>query len=405
MNYKALYNYIYDLSQNLNQTAKFFHGRKEILNQTSGYDGLYVYCLPFTSNGSTVGGAQINETWEVNIIFYMLDKPDSAIDQNNQNQMQDEIRTLTITEQSANRFLRLVQVNDINEGLESASDLITIDSFSKSNAIKDTAQMLTGTLLTLNLTVPDNFNYCTFISNEAQLVLDRMSNLTPDQESAIINFVDEEVAAGNWALIEEFWCHALGSVNSLIGFKKTQSTNSGASFDNTGALFTGGHIKTGFTPSTDVLIGGLNNLSEMIYIVENNEVQTGAAYASGVRQGVNSLSMRNQGGSGSIGYTVNSTGAGSHTTGSGFVANTLYASKRDNAATIEIFANGVEVDDENVAVKGLPSLEVYIGAWNYNGTADDPLDFKSGTYGIAAAIGFDHEAHYANVNRLLLDLM
>jgi len=160
MNYLALYNFIEDISQNLNQSVKFFHGRKEILNQTSDYDALYVYCLPFTSTGGVVGGAQINETWQVNLIFYQMDRADSAIDQNNQEVMQAEIRTLTTTEESANRFLRLVHGNTIDSALEAAAEKLTITSFSKGNAIKDTAQLLTGTTLTLNLIVPDDFNYC-----------------------------------------------------------------------------------------------------------------------------------------------------------------------------------------------------------------------------------------------------
>ncbi len=161
MNYQSLYDYIRDISQNLDQTVKFFHGRKEILNQTNPDESLYAYCLPFVSTGTVVGGAQIDETWEVNIIFYQFDKADSAIDQNDQDVMQDEIRTLTITEQTANRFLRLVHGNTINANLEGASEKLTINSFSKANAIKDTAQLLTGTALTLNLIVPDDFDYCT----------------------------------------------------------------------------------------------------------------------------------------------------------------------------------------------------------------------------------------------------
>lgn len=160
MNYQSLYDFIHDVSQNLEQSVKFFHGRKEILNQTNPGKGIYAYCLPFVSFGSFVGGAQANETWEVNIIFYMYDKPDSAINQNDQDVIQDEIRTLTITELVTSRFLRLVHANTINSVLEFAAEKLTIVSFSKANAIKDTSQLLTGTLLTLNLRVPDDFNYC-----------------------------------------------------------------------------------------------------------------------------------------------------------------------------------------------------------------------------------------------------
>ncbi len=160
MNYQSLYDYVRDITQNLDQTVKFFHGRKEILNLTKADQSLYAYCLPFTSTG-VLTGPQFDETWQINIIFYMKDKVDSSIDQNDQDVIQDEIRTLTITEQSANRFLRLFNANSIDSALEKSSDRLNISSFTKGNAIKDTASMLTGTLLTLNVKVPDDFDYCT----------------------------------------------------------------------------------------------------------------------------------------------------------------------------------------------------------------------------------------------------
>jgi len=161
MNYQSLYDFIHDISQELNQSVKFFHGRKEMLIQTTPDKGLYVFCLPFQSTGGVIGGAQFNETWEVNLLFYQYDTADSAINQNDQDVIQEEIKTLTVTSQSANRFLRLVHGNTVNDTLEAASEKLTISSFSKSPAIKDTAMLLTGFAVTMNLIVPDDFDYCT----------------------------------------------------------------------------------------------------------------------------------------------------------------------------------------------------------------------------------------------------
>ena len=113
--------------------------------------------------GSLVEVRNLKLNDDENIIIALtaqMDRPDSAIDQNNQDVMQAEIRTLTITEESANRFLRLVHGNTIDSSLEAAAEQLTITSFSKANAIKDTAQLLTGTTLELNIIVPDDFNYC-----------------------------------------------------------------------------------------------------------------------------------------------------------------------------------------------------------------------------------------------------
>ena len=94
MNYNALYKFLRDISQSLDLSVKFFHGRKEVLNLTHPNKPLYIYSLPFTSTGSLTGGTmQANETWQVNLIFYMQDQGDSAIDQNQENSIQSQIVT------------------------------------------------------------------------------------------------------------------------------------------------------------------------------------------------------------------------------------------------------------------------------------------------------------------------
>jgi heat shock protein HspQ len=103
---------------------------------------------------------QANETWQVNLIFYMQDQGDSAIDQNQENSIQSEIEILTIVENAATKFIHYVNENQLNEDLSDAADRLTITSFTKSPAIKDTAQLLTGFLVTLNILVPDDFDYC-----------------------------------------------------------------------------------------------------------------------------------------------------------------------------------------------------------------------------------------------------
>jgi hypothetical protein len=161
MNYNALYKYLRDISQSLDLSVKFFHGRKEILNLTSPNQPLYIYSLPFTSTGSLTGSTQqVNETWQANLIFYMQDQGDSAIDQNNENSIQSEIEILTIAENAASKFIHYVNANQLNDDLSDAADQLTVVSFTKSPAIKDTAQLLTGFLVTINILVPDSFDYC-----------------------------------------------------------------------------------------------------------------------------------------------------------------------------------------------------------------------------------------------------
>ena len=138
MNYKALHDYFRDISQNLGDSpldVKFFHGRKSMLNLTNPDRPLYVFSLPFESSGSFTDSAQVDEEWTCSLIFYMQDRPDSAIDQNDQDSMQDEIKTLTVTEEAANKFLRLCNENDINDDLETASNKLIINNFTKQNTM------------------------------------------------------------------------------------------------------------------------------------------------------------------------------------------------------------------------------------------------------------------------------
>ena len=101
MNYQSLYDFFHDISQNMDITCQFFHGRAETSLLADGEDPLICLSLPFTSTGSFVQGGQADEQYNCIFTFYQRDEADSAIDQNNQNQMQDEPKTLAITNQAA----------------------------------------------------------------------------------------------------------------------------------------------------------------------------------------------------------------------------------------------------------------------------------------------------------------
>jgi len=161
MNYLQLYDFLHDIGENLNQTVKIFHGRPETIELLAAttFRGLNIYILPFSASGSTTGGAQLNTSWNVEIIFYQLDTPDSDIDQNDEDKLQDEMVTVTLTQQAAEKFLRLANSNDITDELKKNADRLIVNTYGFDTAIKD-GQLLTGTVLTLNLTVPDNFDYC-----------------------------------------------------------------------------------------------------------------------------------------------------------------------------------------------------------------------------------------------------
>lgn len=158
MDYGNLFNYCKDISANLGVSTKFVHQDKAWLNLITPNESVTVWSLPFTSNITT--SPNYNRTWTIAIIFYQQDKAGSSMDQNDPERMQEDIRTVANTDHVANKFIRLFNENDINDDLSYASDLITVNSASTEPAIKDTVQLLTGTLVTITAEFADTFDYC-----------------------------------------------------------------------------------------------------------------------------------------------------------------------------------------------------------------------------------------------------
>jgi len=156
--YSYVYNYCKDISQNLGVSVKWVHEDKTWLSLITPDQPITCWSLPFVSSGNPT--PNWNRVWTLNFIFYQQDEADSSMDMNDQSKEQESIRTLANTDAIAERFLRQFSRNEINDELELASDLLTVNSFTTSPAIRDTTQQLTGTLLTMNVTFSDGFNYC-----------------------------------------------------------------------------------------------------------------------------------------------------------------------------------------------------------------------------------------------------
>jgi hypothetical protein len=158
MDYQNVYDYSKDISQSLGLSVKWVHADKSWLNLTTPDDGLTCWSLPFTSSMSFV--PNFSRSWNLSFIFYQQDAPDSDMDQNDQSAMQESIRTLSNTDRAVNMFIRLFESNSLTTALDLASQKLLVTSSGTEPAIRDTAQLLTGTLLTMTVQFPDNFDYC-----------------------------------------------------------------------------------------------------------------------------------------------------------------------------------------------------------------------------------------------------
>jgi len=158
MNYNEIVNYIGDTSKGLGYDVTFFHGRTPNAQLVKDIKTIYVMLLPLRSSGSVA--SSVNESYTVNIIVFMQDRVDSGINRNASDVLQKEMEILTQTNYIVDQLVRKLSDNDISNALQQSSDLLVVSSFSKDNAIKDTSQLLTGTTLTMNIIIPDQFNYC-----------------------------------------------------------------------------------------------------------------------------------------------------------------------------------------------------------------------------------------------------
>jgi hypothetical protein len=90
------------------------------------------------------------------MIFYGYDKADSS--------EKEYSLILDQTDELVQKFSRVLQedlLTDSNSLIETfQTQNISIDSFNKSPFIKLMADVLTGWVVTFNLTVPDQFDYC-----------------------------------------------------------------------------------------------------------------------------------------------------------------------------------------------------------------------------------------------------
>lgn len=158
MSYQSIYDYSKDISQNLGLSVNWVHADKSWLNLILPNQGLTCWSLPFTSSMSF--DPNFSRSWNLSFVFYQQDEPDSDMDQNDQSKMQESIRTLSNTDRAVGIFIRLFESNSINTALDEASQKLLITSVSTEPAIRDTAQQLTGTLLTMTAQFPDDFDYC-----------------------------------------------------------------------------------------------------------------------------------------------------------------------------------------------------------------------------------------------------
>lgn len=156
MSHKAVRDFISDKAKALGDNIKFGYGKASDFNQIKDKKYPYVWLDPLSS--SVNPDENFVETYNINLVFYKFDAPDST---------QDEYKLiLDQCDKLVQEFLRRID-EDLDEDITEQSlterfysQNIGISGITKTPVIKVTADCLTGFTLNLSLTVPDTFNYC-----------------------------------------------------------------------------------------------------------------------------------------------------------------------------------------------------------------------------------------------------
>lgn len=90
------------------------------------------------------------KTWAVTMAFYQLDKESST--------QEDYAKILDEMDGYVDRFIN--KLNFYSESQSITSNEIVLTSMSQTPFIKATADILTGYILTFQMQVSDQFNYC-----------------------------------------------------------------------------------------------------------------------------------------------------------------------------------------------------------------------------------------------------
>lgn len=240
-------------------------------------------------------------------------------------------------------------------------------------------------------------------SAAAQAVIDRMSGLAAGEADAIAVFVDAEVANGNWALIDEFFCFGLTSeANALTGWISKTATNNGATKVSTGFSFVSAssqYIDSNFNPSTDGNNYTLNDALIGSYIYEDN-VTGNIASAISFAAPFSSIRLNSSAKVIRINDNVNLSFADN-------INKALLVASRTASNARHVYVNGVNSNsDAQVSASPVCDQVIPIGA-NQPAAGGGKNFFFEGilsSFIIGAAIGFNHSAHNTNLTTLLTSL-
>jgi hypothetical protein len=152
MVYESLYNLLNSVASNLDYDVEFAHGRGSDINIfSSNNKSIMIWLSPMRATGSFPNqGNRLFKNYTIELGFYQVDQHDST------NVQTREI--LESTDKAATDYI--LSLNTTIPDLDGISDEVSITNISQLPFIKISTHILTGHVVTFNILLPDDFNYC-----------------------------------------------------------------------------------------------------------------------------------------------------------------------------------------------------------------------------------------------------
>ena len=154
MSHRSVVNLINDVAVSLSDGVQFGYGVRSDFNQSEKKGESFIWMVPLTANPTYTNNdntENYQKTWNCIILFFKMDKTDSEPTH------YQEI--LNETDELVDRF-----INKLNDWAYHQSDTVgatILRNFQQTPYIKADADIMTGWWLSFQLTVSDDFDYCT----------------------------------------------------------------------------------------------------------------------------------------------------------------------------------------------------------------------------------------------------
>lgn len=151
MLYKSLYTLLQTTATSLPFDVEFNHGSGSDINIFSDQNkSVLIWLSPLRKNFTFPNQAnRMFSNWTVELAFYMKDQKDASNEQS--------LAILETSDKITTKYL--IDLQDSVASLDNIVDDISI-SGSQESFIKRTSHVLTGHLVTFNINLPDDFEYC-----------------------------------------------------------------------------------------------------------------------------------------------------------------------------------------------------------------------------------------------------